>query len=578
MNKIERCLILLIVLVISGIFLAPTIRWYACTAPADKALATGGIAVIREYAVSGSTRDVGELKEMAGSSEPVDSEKYAFAIDAAAQKRKEKGKSIPKKWTADDILSSFKNEQDMFSSIEGQYRKYCMDLKSLSQKALKLGLDLKGGMSILVEADVESFSEKLGHEAGALEISEALTQDIDILKTRVDQFGVSEPDIRIQGNNRILIEIPGEADPERADSFLKGKGSLYFSIVDRRLTSELQRYAEKNFTSMFDGEGNLFQPDFIPEGKVAAGMYESDDYGIDVLTGFVVLDKTASMDGAYIRTVEVGKNSINAQPVVNFHLDGEGGEKFYELTSGHKGEALAVVMDGKVKSVATINDAIHSDVQVSGFTQKDAEALALTLRTASLPIELSVVSQQSVGASLGDDAVEIGLKAVLVGLAMVVLFMFCYYGLGGLIADLSLILDFVMMLACLSAFRFTLTLTSIAGLILTLGMAVDSNVIIYERMKEELALGKSAGAAIKAGYSKAFWTIVDANVTTIIAALVLSALGSSAVKGFANTLAVGIVCSVFCSLFVSHLIYDLFVTDRESAVLHLGFGGRKHGN
>ena len=230
---------------------------------------------------------------------------------------------------------------------------------------------------------------------------------------------------------------------------------------------------------------------------------------------------------------------------------------------------MAVVMDGKVKSVATINEPIRQDVQISGFSQSEASDLAIVLRTAALPIELVVSSQQAVGATLGEDAVSAGLEAIAIGLALVVVFMFIYYSLSGLVANLALILNLIMMLAILSAFKFTLTLTSIAGLILTLGMAVDANVIIFERIKEELKFGKSPQVSIKTGFGKAFWTIMDANITTIIAALVLSQLGSSAVKGFANTLAIGIISSLFTALFVSHLIFDAAVTDREGAKLQI---------
>ena len=221
-------------------------------------------------------------------------------------------------------------------------------------------------------------------------------------------------------------------------------------------------------------------------------------------------------------------------------------------------------MDGKVKSVAVINSAISQDVQLTGsFTEEEARSLAVALRTSSLPIDLSVVSQQGVGASLGTDAVSIALKAILFGLLLIVCFMIIYYGPAGFIADFALLMNFYMMIAVLSALHFTLTLSSVAGLVLTLGMAIDANVIIYERMKEELRAGKSPYDTVRLGFGRAFWTIMDSNVTTIIAAVVLSVLGSSTVKGFANTLAVGIVCSLFTSLFVSHLLFDFFVKEES---------------
>ena len=250
---------------------------------------------------------------------------------------------------------------------------------------------------------------------------------------------------------------------------------------------------------------------------------------------------------------------MTQRPVVNFKLSNEGGRKFYDITSANRGKSLAVVLDGKVKSVATINDAISENVHISGFTEKEAQDLAIVLKTASFAIDLEIVSQQSVGATLGSDAVRIGILAIAFGFVLVVLFMFLYYGFSGLVADFALLLNLFIMVSVLSALHFTVTLTSIAGLILTLGMAVDANVIIYERIKEELKDGRSPYQAVSIGFGRAFWTIMDSNITTIIAAIVLSGLGSSSVKGFAVTLAVGIATSLFTSLYVSHLIFDLFI-------------------
>ena len=244
---------------------------------------------------------------------------------------------------------------------------------------------------------------------------------------------------------------------------------------------------------------------------------------------------------------------------MNFQLSNEGGELFYKLTSTNTNELMAVVMDGKVKAQATITEPIRSAVQIKGFSSADAYALAIVLRTAALPISLDVANQQAIGASLGEDSVRQGLNAIAIGFALVIIFMAAYYRRAGLIADIALLLNLVIILAVLSAFNLTLTLTSIAGIILTVGMAVDANVIIFERIKEEYWLGKSPEASVKAGFQKAFWTIMDANITTFIAAIVLSQLGSGGVKGFANTLAVGIVTSMFTALFVSRLVFDFYI-------------------
>ncbi len=572
MKKRDRLIIVLLVLLLCGYFLYPTFKWYTIVPQETKDLASGSNEQIREYARGQATRELRAIKDLVKSdaSAAVPSE-YSYLEKIAKENYRDMDKDVPSKWNIENLCAGFYSEQDMFDSIEQYYRSSLIEVKNLSDNVLQLGLDLRGGMSILLDADVDAYNEKAGKSASASEINTLVQQDIEILQNRIDQFGVSEPEIRIQGNDQILIEIPGAADPERVNSFLRGKGSLVFQIVDESLTQQLNTYFEENPTEVYTESGEIKQPDFLPAGKIAAGYFVKDSYGIDELKNFVVLNDEVGLDGAHLESAQTGTNSITGQPVVNFHLDASGGDAFYKLTSTHVGESMAVVMDGKVKSIATINEPIRQDVQISGFSQTEASDLAIVLRTAALPIELIVSSQQSVGATLGEDAVSAGLEAILIGVILVIVFMFAYYSVSGLVANLALVLNLIIMLAVLSALKFTLTLTSIAGLILTLGMAVDANVIIFERIKEELKLGKSPQASINAGFGKAFWTIMDANITTIIAALVLSQLGSSAVKGFANTLAIGIVSSLFTALFVSHLIFDAAVTDREGAKIRISW-------
>jgi preprotein translocase subunit SecD len=553
-----------------GYFLYPTFKWYTIVPQETKDLASGSNEQIREYARGQATRELRAIKSLVISDASVEiPAEYSYLKPIAKINYREMSKDAPSKWTIENLCAGFYNEKDMFDSIEQHYRTSLLEVKNLSDSVLQLGLDLRGGMSILLDADIAAYNEKNGKTASSNEINTLVLQDIEILQNRIDQFGVSEPEIRLQGNDQILIEIPGAADPERVNSFLQGKGSLLFQVVDQELTNELNTYFEENPTDVYSELGEIKQPEFLPAGKIAVGYYVKDSYGIDELKNFVVLDSEIGLDGIHLESAQTGTNSITAQPVVNFHLDAKGGDAFYKFTSTHVGDSMAVVMDGKVKSIATINEPIRQDVQISGFSQAEAADLAIVLRTAALPIELIVSSQQAVGATLGEDAVSAGLNAIAIGLALVVVFMFIYYSYSSLIATLALVLNLLIMLSVLSAFKFTLTLTSIAGLILTLGMAVDANVIIFERIKEELRFKKSPQAAIKAGFEKAFWTIMDANITTIIAALVLSQLGSSAVKGFANTLAIGIISSLFTALFVSHLIFDATVTDREGAKLQI---------
>lgn len=564
MKKRGRLFIVLLVVVICGIFLYPTVKWYGFVPQETKDLATGSKIQIREYALGQATKDLRELKSaIAADPGAALPDQYRFLVPLAKENYKAMKRDVPRSWTVEAIFRGFYNEQQLFYALENQYRASLMELKTLSGKVLQLGLDLRGGMSILLEADADAYEAKWGRKLSGAEITALLNEDIAILNERIDQFGVTEPDIRIQGSDQILIEIPGAADPERVNSFLRGKGSLTFQIVDQELTSQLNTFFTQNPGEVFTDAGQIRQPDFLPAGKVATAYYVNDAYGLDELSSYVVLNEEIGLDGIHIANAVTGTNPITGQPTVNFELDSTGGEVFYKLTSTNTGELMAVVQDGKVKAMATITEPIRNNVQITGFGLDEARDLSIVLKTAALPIELVVVSQQAVGASLGEDTVRAGLVAILIGLGLVFLFMAVIYKGSGLFADVALLFNLVILLSVLSAFNLTLTLTSIAGLVLTVGMAVDANVIILERIKEELGLGKSAAASVKAGFAKAFWTIMDANVTTIIAALVLSQLGSGSIKGFANTLAVGIVSSMFNALFVVKLMYDASLSGKN---------------
>ena len=577
MKKTGRILLVLLVVVVASFLLYPTVKWYMFTPQAIKELAAGSNLQIREYSRGQASRDVRVLKDKAKTTPDGEVDKeYKYLEKKAKEILKESGKSVPSKWTWFSLLSAFPDEASFFSAVEESYRVEIMNAKNLSGRVLNLGLDLRGGMSVLLDADTTLFEEKNGRAPTEEELTALLLEDIDVLSMRIDQFGVTEPDIRLQGKDQILIEIPGEADPERVNSFLRSSGSLSFHLVDDSLTNKVNAEYKKNPSSFIDDDGRLISVDYIPQGKTLLGYYVQDDYGIEYMKSLVVIYDEVALDGSHIENAKVSEGSTNnvsnISPSINFNLDAEGGNIFYAFTSAHKGDSLAVVMDDKVKSVATINSAIRDSVSLTGaFTQEEAQSLAVVLKTSSLPIELKVASQSAIGATLGDDSVKIALKALLAGVLLVIIFMVAYYGLSGLIADFALLMNLFMMIALLSALNFTLTLASIAGIVLTLGMAIDANVIIYERMKEEKATGKSGYEVVKAGFARAFWTIMDSNVTTIIAAVVLIVLGTSAVKGFAVTLAVGIGCSLFTSLLLSHLIFDIFITEESFRQVHLGW-------
>jgi preprotein translocase subunit SecD len=559
MSKRYRFFIILITMVVCFVFLFPTIRWYFLEKKEEQALALGSREQIKLYASQTAQADLQELVQAARSGEAIP-ERLFFLENQAKKIRKDTKTSAPPQWDAQAVLSSFSGRQEALDAIETYYRERYFDLKELQKNAVQLGLDLSGGMSIVLQADLTTRAERLGRSLTEEDRTEAIDQALEVLNSRIDRFGLTEPVIRRQGSDQIYVEIPGSADPERINSIIMGKGNLAFHIVDPEATAAFNAYYNTHPTTTFDSEGNLLDPTVIPSDVIIRGVYGKDRYGLDEFTGYTAIKREVGLDGNHIQNAVVERNSLEGKPEVTFMLDAEGGEIFYQLTSAHVQEPMAIVLDDRVKSQATITTAIREAVRLTGFGLEEANNIALTLRTAALPVELEVVTQQAIGASMGEDTVRQGLYALVGGLVAVMIFMLFYYKIAGINAVIAQILNIYLMFSVLSAFNFTLTLPSIAGFILTIGMAVDANVIIFERMKEELLLGKSRKAAVDAGFDKAFWAIMDSNITTFIAALFLSQLGSGPIQGFAVSLAIGVFSSVFTALFVSRLIFD-FGTD-----------------
>jgi len=572
MSKRARLLIVLLVLVAGGVFLYPTFNWYYMVPQDQKELAAGSKEQIQAYARGRASRDLIELKALVvKDQDSVMPDKFGFLTVEAKDNYKMEKRDFPDTWSIAAVLNSLGSEKSVFNSLENQYRETLLDIKESSSKILQLGLDLSGGMSILLEADIDSLERRLGHTASSDDQNQAIDRAMEILNNRIDKFGVTEPQIRRQGSTQIAIEIPGAADPERVNAFLMGKGSLNFHIVDQEASQMLSAYFNEHPGDVFAEDGSVKRLDFIEAGDVVRGYYTKDEYGIDQLQRYVVVSEEIGLDGSHIQEATVASHPVTGKPVINFTLDQGGGEIFFKLTTANEGKTLAVLLDDKVKSMAVINEPIRERVQMSGFDRTEATNLALVLRTAAMPVDLKINNQQAVGASLGEDSVRQGLQAITLGFILVIAFMLVYYMGAGFVADIALMLNLVFIVAILSAFNLTLTLTSVAGIILTVGMAVDANVIIFERIKEESRLGKSPEASVKAGFRKAFWTIMDANITTFIAALVLSQMASGPIQGFANTLAVGIVSSMFTALFVSRLMFDFTTEKLKIKKLSLGW-------
>ncbi len=566
MNKRSRFLILLGVLAICFAFLWPSISWYWGTPKEVQALALGSLENIKDYATVQASSDVLEVKALAksDSSAKLDA-KFAWVEKDAAKKYKKMGMKVPAAMTVKDVLNAYSNEQEFLSVFSDKYRDEILKAKKRYQNSVKLGLDLSGGMNIIVKADLDAAlaSQK---ESGEPFVEEefkknAMAQAIETLTGRIDKFGLTEPVIRQQGEDRIYIEMPGAAEADAINTIIMGKGILNFRLVDNDATEKFNQYYMQNAASTFNALGELIDPSIIPADCEVMGQYTKDDYGLDERIGYLVVKKEVALDGQHIKSATVGSDNLTNRPEVDFVLDTDGAVIFGEFTGAHKGEFLAIVSDNKVKSYARINDAITGGrVAITGFGLEEAQNLQKVLQTAWLNVPLSVESQQVIGASLGEEAINQGVKAIAIGLLAILVFMLVYYKGAGINAVVAQVLNLYIMFSILSAFNLTLSLPSIAGMILTIGMAVDANVIIFERIKEELVLGKSRVSAISAGFDNAFWAIMDSNITTFIAAIFLSQLGTGSIQGFAVTLAIGVISSVFTALFVSRLIFD-FDTD-----------------
>jgi len=405
----------------------------------------------------------------------------------------------------------------------------------------------------------------LTEAAEAEERSTALQQNIVTLRNRINELGVAEPVIQQQGKDRIVVQLPGVQDPARAREILGATATLEYRLA---YGSETDWMAAQNGGPV----------------PLDAKLYQRRGSGAPVL-----LQRDIIVTGDQIKGASAGIDQQNGGPAVFVNLDGAGARRMLEVTQENVGNPMAVVfiekkkftnlVDGKevkgtrdieeVISVATINDVLSHRFQTTGLTAKEATDLSLLLRAGALKAPVEIVEERTVGPNLGKANIRQGFMSAVVGLALVLVFMAYYYRVFGLIAGAALVINVVLIIAVLSApgLQATLTLPGIAGIVLTTGMAVDANVLIFERIREELRAGASVQAAINSGYDKAFVTIADANITTLIAAVVLFSMGTGSIKGFAITLCIGILTSMFTAIFGSRVIVNALYGNRRVATL-----------
>ncbi|BCS96137.1 protein translocase subunit SecD [Desulfoluna limicola] len=368
----------------------------------------------------------------------------------------------------------------------------------------------------------------------------AADQALETIRNRIDEFGVSEPDIRKQGENRIQIQLPGITDTKSAKDLIGKTATLQFRLVDE--DSDVRTALETH----------------APAGSELLYLERKDaTTGAESSTPMLI-KKRVLLTGDSLTDARVLFDNMANEPYVSIEFDRKGGHIFSKVTGDNINRRLAIVLDDTVYSAPVIRTKIPGGkAQITGgFTMEEARVLAIALRAGALPAPVKILEERTVGPTLGADSIRKGVWSMLMGGLVVILFMAVYYKGAGLIADLALVLNVTLIAAGLAAFQATLTLPGIAGIILTIGMAVDANVLIFERIREELNLGQSPIAAVEAGFEKATLTIMDANVTTLIAAIVLFQFGSGPVKGFAVTLGIGILSSLFTALVVSRLLFD----------------------
>ncbi|MDY6988969.1 MAG: protein translocase subunit SecD [Thermodesulfobacteriota bacterium] len=461
--------------------------------------------------------------------------------------------------TAEDLRAALKTQKIRYTE---------MDRVNDTQISVKL----KG------QEDKEGFDKILDEEFAALRIVPGTTEDeglslrlelpeqevkyveemaarqaMETIRNRIDQFGVSEPDIRRQGENRILIQLPGIKDAQRAINLIGKTALLEFKLVDE----------EHDLQEALKGH--------VPPGdEVLYQVTEDPTTGRTKRTPFLIRKRTY-LTGEYLTDAKVQIDSMYNEPYVSMDFDKKGARLFERVTEANVKKRLAIVLDDHVYSAPVIQEKIGGGhARITGqFTTEEAHDLAIVLRAGALPAPVQILEERTVGPSLGRDSIDKGLMSMWIGGIIVILFIGIYYKGAGVIANVALLLNIVLIAAGLAAFQATLTLPGIAGIILTIGMAVDANVIIFERIREEVRLGKTPRAAVDGGYARATMTILDANITTLIAAVVLFQFGTGPVKGFAVTLSIGILASLFTAIIVARLIFDYLVLQRRTQHLSI---------
>lgn len=403
----------------------------------------------------------------------------------------------------------------------------------------------------------------------------SVRQGLETIRNRIDEFGVSEPSIQRKGNDRIVVQLPGIKDPKRAIALIGQTAQLEFRMVDKKApidkilaaiddAAKLDPEVKTNLT-----KAQAVAAPLLPPHTELLPVRRRDKYG--VRESYMVVEDTAQLTGEYLSDASVRFDSQFNQPYVSLEFTGEGAKIFERLTGENVGNNMAIVLDNTIRSAPVIRQRIAGGrAQIDSIgTLEEARDIAVVLRAGALPAPVEIEEERTVGPTLGQDSIRTGAFSLILGSTLVMLFILVYYQVAGIIAIISLIVNLLGIVAVLGLFHATLTLPGIAGIVLTVGMAVDANIIVFERIREELRAGRTVRTSVATGFSKATWTVLDANITTLIAGLVLFQFGTGPIKGFAVTLSVGILTTLYSTLFVSRLLFDLYLQQFRANTLRI---------
>ena len=464
--------------------------------------------------------------------------------------------SIPERLRADDILCrevkqvEGQDTLNVFVGIPSRLRSDASEKTKYLEKAQGLlnEIEFFEDARVSDETETRSTYQITLSERGIQKYSEqAIEQVLIVLRNRVDAFGVSEPSIRREANHpRIIVELPGAKDSSKPLQIVKTMGRLEFKLVKKSPTGG----------SLWSGTSDTPIPDTIPDDSEVRYHYETGNW--------YVIESPVLLSGDRINDAGPSTGRTSFDIVVSMSFDSVGRRKFAQVTGDHVGEHLAILLDGKVQSAPVIQDQIVGNAIIQGnFTYEEASYLSNILKAGAFPVGVQIAEERTVGPTLGQESIDDGVLAALIGLGGVLIFMIIYYRLSGIVAIIALVFNMFIILGALAGFGAALTLPGIAGLVLTIGMSVDANVLIFERIREELRTGKTVWSAITNGYQRAFITILDANLTTFFTALVLYHFGTGPIKGFAVTLGIGILASMFTAIIVTREIYGLTIGNRD---------------